>query len=190
MRGPRIPPRIPLRPGGRVVVRDASSRTQESGRPPSLSASEVLTLAVLGNGRGGVRLSRGVTRCTGRPLGLWHREGGPAPRAWMIFVGAAFGIRRSLGRMSRPPDGPLGDGARQGHRGASGRYSTKCPTCDSPAATSPHLPIPRARFARPCSTLYRHRVSFLSVAQAHSPGCWEQCGSSPGSLRRFAAIQP
>jgi hypothetical protein len=30
---------------------------------------------------------------------------------------------------------------------------------------------------------------FLSVAQAQSPGCWEQCGSSPGSLRRFAAIQ-
>ena len=41
-----------------------------------------------------------------RPLGLWHPDGGPPPREWMIFVGAAFGIRRSLGRVSRPPDGP------------------------------------------------------------------------------------
>src|SRR5829696_767340 len=33
LRGPRIPPRIPLRPGGRVVARNASSHTQESRTP-------------------------------------------------------------------------------------------------------------------------------------------------------------
>src|SRR5215218_8800258 len=33
LRGPRTPPRIPLRPGGRVVARNPSSHTQESRSP-------------------------------------------------------------------------------------------------------------------------------------------------------------